>query len=105
MHFALEDAYGYFDGPAVVSPLLSERARRLRDQHVQLYEEIVGIAEAAEEAWSRCPSPEEELDGPVRKRLVGRCRVFWIRLQRHEAAEGELISMAGSHSSPLVFAS
>ncbi len=95
MHFSLEDAYGYFDRPASVAPQLSERARRLRDQHAELYEEIAQIAEAAEDAWSRCTSPTEELEGPVRKRLVGRCRVFWIRLQQHEANEHELIRAAG----------
>jgi hypothetical protein len=100
MHFSLEDAYGYFDRPATVTPHLAERACRLRAQHSELYEEIARIAEAAEEAWSGWRSRSEDADGQVRQRLVRRCRAFWSRLQRHEAGESELIWATGCCANP-----
>lgn len=48
LHFALEEAYGYFDDPVDVAPRLSFAAEQLRNEHRQLYMDLTGIVERAE---------------------------------------------------------
>ena len=48
MHFALEEAYGYFDDPLEAAPRLSGLAEHLRSEHGTLYLELCGLAEEAE---------------------------------------------------------
>lgn len=48
MHFALEEAYGYFSDPITVAPELSCFADLLRSEHATLYARISEIAEHAE---------------------------------------------------------
>ena len=88
MHFALEEAYGYFDDPVSVAPRLSEQADSLRKQHDQLYEEISQIAETAQGTAHR--------NGDQRAvRRLARCFMnFYERLQDHESDEIELIMQA-----------
>ena len=85
MHFALEEAYGYFDEPLYVAPHLSERAQSLRRQHVMLYEEISGLAEAAANVLSCNGHPH------VVRKIGQRFLDFYHRLHVHEAQENELI--------------
>ncbi len=85
MHFALEEAYGYFDDPIRVAPRLSAAAHQLRDEHQLLYELIRDFA--------------DEVDGIFRAgmlaqigtRVVERFGEFYDRLQQHEKRENELI--------------
>jgi hypothetical protein len=49
MHFALEEAYGYFDDAAHVTPQLTDRALKLRDQHGDLFLQLSGIVDRAEQ--------------------------------------------------------
>jgi len=82
LHFALEEAYGYFDDPAYVAPRLCESAKRLRREHQDLYFEICAIAEDAE-----CTPNTIK----CYRRLVTRFQDFHRRLMLHEQAEEDLI--------------
>ena len=48
LHFALEEAYGYFDDPVDVAPRLSYAAENLRSEHRSLYLDLTNIVERAE---------------------------------------------------------
>lgn len=48
LHFALEEAYGYFDDPVEVAPHLCHAAETLRNEHRQLYMELTRIVERSE---------------------------------------------------------
>ena len=50
MHFALEEAFGYFEDPVAVAPHLSQRANDLRGQHGRLYVLIRDLADHAEQS-------------------------------------------------------
>lgn len=79
MHFALEEACGYFDDPLSVAPHLSERAESLRKQHGQLYEEIAQIAETAQDISRRNRDPRGI-------RNLTHCFMnFYGRLQDHDS--------------------
>lgn len=49
IHFALEEAYGYFEDAIDVAPHIAERADELRAEHVTLFETIRTIAEAGKQ--------------------------------------------------------
>jgi hypothetical protein len=48
LHFALEEAYGYFDGPEDVAPDIAQRASKLRNQHRTIYQACDTLVEQAE---------------------------------------------------------
>jgi hypothetical protein len=48
LHFALEEAYGYFDDPIEVAPRLSHMAETLRSEHRRLYMQLTSIVDRAE---------------------------------------------------------
>jgi hypothetical protein len=48
MHFALEEAYGYFEEPLSVAPRLSSQADALRNQHGDLYLAICELVDQAQ---------------------------------------------------------
>lgn len=48
LHFALEEAYGYFDDPVEVAPHLSHAAESLRAEHRRLYMQLTTLVERAE---------------------------------------------------------
>ncbi len=85
MHFALEEAYGYFDDPVTVAPHLSEQAESLRKQHGKLYEEMVLLAETAQNI-SRSNSDPRGV-GNLARGFIN----FHGRLLDHEEGENELI--------------
>jgi hypothetical protein len=49
LHFALEEAYGYFEDPAYVQPNLGEAAEKLRREHQSLYVWLTNLVERAEQ--------------------------------------------------------
>ena len=49
LHFALEEAYGYFDDAVGTAPRLSVTAECLRGQHPKLFERIRSLADKASE--------------------------------------------------------
>src|SRR6185295_2152678 len=51
LHFALEEAYGYFDEPLEVAPQLGEKAERLRGEHRDLYSEFSDLVDRAEKMF------------------------------------------------------
>lgn len=85
MHFALEEAYGYFNDPVHVAPRLSVAAAALRDEHQVLYTMIGNLAEEADELYR---AGELSKSGP---RVVERFHEYYDRFQQHENCENELI--------------
>ena len=49
MHFALEEAYGYFEDSIREAPRLSRRAEQLRSEHVPLFADLCDLTESAEQ--------------------------------------------------------
>ena len=88
MHFALEEALGYFDGAVAASPELSCRAESLRGEHSVLYVQICDIGEKAEQMCSVAAHRK-----PICQ-LVALTRTFSIRLHEHERGENDLILQA-----------
>ena len=82
-HFALEEAYGYFDDAVGTDPQLSVNAEHLRGQHGRMFESIRHIADHTKEISGE---NEEEVT-----RLLNRLTDFRHTLEQHEEAELELI--------------
>lgn len=85
-HFALEEAYGYFEDPVAVAPRLCERVDGLRAEHGELFEEISRIVEMFEDS-------EPDLPADIAN-VQEMCRGFLSRFDAHEAAENALIAQA-----------
>jgi hypothetical protein len=85
LHFALEEAYGYFDDPAYVAPRLCEQALQLRGEHRSLYTTVCEVADLAQHLHQHGPS------ATFQSRISERFARFEGRLYRHEALENELI--------------
>ncbi len=85
LHFALEEAYGYFEDAVSAEPRLSRQAEALRAEHCQLFVELCALEEAAER-WLYHEATEHML----RKIAIG-FRAFHDRLLDHESRENDLI--------------
>ena len=85
LHFALEEAYGYFDDPVEVAPRLCERAAALRFEHQDLYVLACQLVESAESMLDKERASRAVLA------LVGEFQAFDRRLKHHESQENELI--------------
>ncbi|MBC8351634.1 MAG: hemerythrin domain-containing protein [Planctomycetes bacterium] len=85
LHFALEEAYGYFEDPIDVAPRLCRQANALRAEHHELYLMIVDLSDASE-----LLTQPGFLIGAVLK-AVSQFQLFDQRLKRHESLENELI--------------
>ncbi len=85
IHFALEEAYGYFEEPLSVAPRLSTKADALRNQHRDLYLEICELVDQAQ----RCAYHEG--NGASLRKLAADFRAFISKLQEHESQENELV--------------
>jgi hypothetical protein len=88
LHFALEEAYGYFEDPVFVAPRLSELAGELRAQHRELYLEMADLVDLVDRLSYR-----GRLAGQW-SRVGERFLRFHGRLQAHEGRENELILQA-----------
>ena len=88
MHFALEEAYGYFEDPVAVAPHLNATACALRDEHSSLYSSICDVLEFVE---SEFYAGRLVTSAP---QVVILFRTFYDQLQSHEAKENELILKA-----------
>lgn len=85
LHFALEEAYGYFEDPVLVLPAIAQQAAELRAEHRKLYGLVNLISEEAERLW---------LDGNWPELMTRVPALFWAfdrQLQHHESHENELI--------------
>jgi hypothetical protein len=89
MHFALEEAFGYFEDAVSQAPQLCERAQVLRGQHPELFTELCTLVEEAEESAVSNLSLER-----WSHRLIVAFRRFDRRLREHELGENELIFAA-----------
>lgn len=86
MHFALEEAYGYFDDALVTAPQLNVTAQCLRGQHAELFAHIVKLADQA---------AETPVDAETRiAKLLKQFGQFRDAFQEHEEAELNLILTA-----------
>lgn len=88
MHFALEEAYGYFEDPVAVAPRLNATAGALRDEHSSLYSSICDVLEFVEAEFY---AGRLVTSAPQVVTLFG---TFYDQLQSHEAKENELILKA-----------
>lgn len=88
LHFALEEAYGYFEDPVSVAPRLCEEAEALRAEHADLFVQLCRLADDAEALPSGNSSSKA-----IRRWLDG-LHAFCDRLRRHESREHELIMQA-----------
>ena len=85
LHFALEEAYGYFEDPEFVAPNLGHEAEKLRAEHKDIYLRLCRLQELAEKWYyanetitlARCVGPA--------------FRDFDRRLREHEERENDLI--------------
>lgn len=88
IHFALEEAYGYFDDPADAAPHLSDELDGLRSQHADLFQEVCRIADRAYDVLG-------DHGSLIGFRETARMyRAFDDRFQQHEMRENELILQA-----------
>lgn len=86
MHFAMEEAFGYFEDALDFPPDLSTTAENRRDEHAPLYLAVSEMVESAERLLYKESSNERTLD-----RLSSAFVCFHQRLQQHEAGERQLI--------------
>ena len=82
-HFALEEAYGYFEDAIGMAPWIHDKAGMLRDQHAELYTMSEQLAEIAEDRLGAKP--------PDITTVVLRFEAFHAALKAHESAELGLI--------------
>ena len=94
MHFALEEAYGYFDDAVTAAPHLSNMAHHLRQQHTEFFSEICGLVETAERLLYREIKPTETGQRRTRTDLYLRFERFHNALREHEMRENEMILQA-----------
>ena len=85
-HFALEEAYGYFEDPVAVAPRLCERVDGLRAEHGELFEDLCRIVDMFEDSEPDLPA---DFAG-----VQEMCRGFLSRFDAHETAENALIVQA-----------
>ena len=85
LHFALEEAYGYFDDAIDVAPQLSHRSEVLRSQHAAMYRQLCGLLEAVEQLRY------QEHHRPQVHDLIATYTAFRRALAEHESRETEII--------------
>lgn len=85
-HFALEEAYGYFDDALESVPHLHEQSSRLRSEHVKLFI-------AARDLADKAADPDKPDLHTVRKG-ISQFKQFDVALRVHESAEKGLIFAA-----------
>jgi len=88
MHFALEDAYGYFEDAVLQAPRLCQRAEVLRAQHVDLFMDICQLADRADELMHERPTTRGV------HQLCQSLQDFIRRFEAHEHQEDALIMAA-----------
>jgi hypothetical protein len=87
LHFALEEAYGYFDDPVEVCPNFALNAERLRSEHRRLYAHLSAIVDRAE---AYVDHGQHSL---LATSIPGQFILFDEALQNHERRENELLQL------------
>lgn len=85
MHFAIEEAYGYFEDAIEQEPRLSDAAARLKDEHCMLFASFVEISDELSQAMAEGVF-QHHID-----RIADRLHAFDCALSEHEAEETRLI--------------
>ena len=85
LHFALEEAYGYFEEPVHVAPRLSHQAEQLRAEHKSLYLDLCQLVDRAERMFY------DEQHAALALWVGPQFLEFDLRLRMHEERENELI--------------
>ncbi len=85
MHFALEEAFGYFNDAIDTAPHLSEKAEDLKADHGRLFVEICRICDEAEAVLHAAGSMREIAA------VADLFDAFASRFHDHEARENQLI--------------
>jgi hypothetical protein len=88
LHFALEEAYGYFEDPVDVAPRLSRQADQLRGEHKGLYLDFCELVDRAERMLY------DEQHAALALWMGPEFLEFDARLRSHEERENELILAA-----------
>lgn len=88
MQFTLEEAYGYFDDPEHVEATFSAQAIDLRDEHVVLYESLMGLVDRAQEYFFASDF------SAMTYRLPASISAFIEQFQAHDRRECELTMTA-----------
>ncbi len=86
LHFALEEAFGYFDDPLHVTPQISRAVDALRSDHEMLFLDVCDLVEQAERVVYG------ESNGMRFGDLLERIDSFLRHLESHENREKALIS-------------
>jgi hypothetical protein len=85
MHFALEEAFGYFEDSIREAPRLSRRAEQLRSEHVPLFADLCELTERAEQLLYH------ETAAEALAMLACDFSRFLARFHEHELRECDLI--------------
>lgn len=85
MHFALEEAYGYFEDAVSVAPRLCYEAQELRGQHGAMFLEICRIVERAEMLFYH------EAPGTVFRQIAEDFTFWHDAFREHERREINLV--------------
>jgi hypothetical protein len=85
LHFALEEAYGYFEEPVHVAPQLCRMADALRSEHKELYAELSQLVDQAERMFY------DDQHAALALWIGPRFLEFDARLRDHEERENDLI--------------
>lgn len=88
LHFALEEAYGYFDDPAHVEPWISDRVDSIRGEHRYLYVAMCELVEHAESLYS------EGNWASLATKMPAKFGSYYQQFKEHEWKEQELILQA-----------
>lgn len=88
MHFALEEAYGYFEDAVSVAPRLCFEAQELRGQHDVLFLDICQIVERAEMLMYH------EAPGAIIRQIAKDFTFWYDAFQVHERREINLVLAA-----------
>jgi hypothetical protein len=88
LHFALEEAYGYFDEPLDVCQAFSREAEKLRQEHRRLHEHLSQLVDRAESLL------ENGSRAQLASSVPGQFILFDAALLNHEERENELLMRA-----------
>jgi len=100
IHFALEEACGYFEEIREMAPHLVAQAETLKAEHEDLFESIRRVADEAEKQVTRSTPANGRLsanrresgrNGQALARIVRRFQIFDKRLTAHEARDSALM--------------
>jgi hypothetical protein len=88
LHFALEEAFGYFEDPIEVAQAFSREAEKLRSEHRRLYTHLAQIVDRAEMLL------EEGNRAQLASAIPGQFILFDAALLNHEERENEMLMRA-----------